>query len=250
MFWKQQREVQDPAFLSPTCRKEQKEPGANWTWRFTPPETNFTWEGTISKGKQSSNPHFLGERLVFGGGTIAFWGNCGDLRGKQANSFILDHRLLLKVMSRLVILICHRQPLRKCQREWSQRTLPGTLHPCNQLNLGTSSFIYESEQHIWISLYGTLWSMFETRNWHTTSPRLQVDASTASPVEEPKEMPNAARQQRKLYLSKNCLLPVETPLRLWFDCIAPLLKTPIRQAKYSPGMVVECVGQLLMRRLP
>ena len=131
-------------------------------------------QGTISKGKQSSNQHFLGERLVFGGGTIALWGNCRDLRGKQANSFILDHRLLLKVMSRLVILICHRQPLRKCQREWSQRTLPGTLHPWNQLNLGTSSFIYESEQHIWISLYGTLWSMFETRNWHTTSPRMHL----------------------------------------------------------------------------
>ena len=154
-------------------------------------------QGTISKGKQSSNQHFLGERLVFGGGTIAFWGNCRDLRGKQANSFILDHRLLLKVMSRLVILICHRQPLRKCQREWSQRTLPGTLHPCNQLNMGTSSFIYESEQHICISLYMVLYGLclkLETDipRHHVCTYALQVDASTASPVEEPKEMPNAA----------------------------------------------------------
>ena len=51
--------------------------------------------------------------------------------------------------------------------------------------------------------------------------------------------------------SKNCLLLVaKTPLRPWFYCIAPLLKTQIWQARYTPGMVLECVGQLLMRRLP
>lgn len=106
-------------------------------------------------------------------------------------------------------------------------------------------------EYLYMVLYGLCLKLeTDIPRHHLCTYALQVDASTASPVEEPKEMPNAARQQRKLYLSKNCLLPVETPLRPWFDCIAPLLKIPIRQAKYSPGMVVECVGQLLMRRLP